>query len=189
MLSLSSIVVPIDGSDLSKTALPVGEQLARALGSTLTLLTSGWGSTVEELQAGLDAEAAKLDVPTAVSVVPDTFPATAIAHAVAGTDDAVVMATHGRSGIGKALLGSVAEDLLKVTERPVLLLGPSANPLPGHHRRRHGRVHRRRRHLGGHPPPRRPVGQGPRPVGAGRVGHQGRRHARTAPSPTTSCSP
>jgi nucleotide-binding universal stress UspA family protein len=130
MLSLSSIVVPIDGSDLSKTALPVGEQLARALGSTLTLLTSGWGSTVEELKAGLDAEAAKLDVPTAVSVVPDTFPATAIAHAVAGTDDAVVMATHGRSGIGKALLGSVAEDLLRATERPVLLLGPSASPLP-----------------------------------------------------------
>lgn len=127
---LSSIVVPIDGSELSKTALPVGEQLARALGSTLTLLTSGWGSTVEELQAELSAEAAKLDVPTATSVVPDTFPATAIAHAVAGTDDAVVMATHGRSGIGKALLGSVAEDLLKATERPVLLLGPSANPLP-----------------------------------------------------------
>jgi len=127
---LSSIVVPIDGSDLSKTALPVGEQLARALGSTLTLLTSGWGSTVEELQAELSAEAAKLEVETATSVVPDTFPATAISHAVAGTDDAVVMATHGRSGIGKALLGSVAEDLLKVTERPVLLLGPSANPLP-----------------------------------------------------------
>jgi nucleotide-binding universal stress UspA family protein len=127
---LSSIVVPIDGSDLSKTALPVGEQLARALGSTLTLLTSGWGSTVEELHAALEAEAARFDIPTAISVVPDTFPATAIAHAVAGTDDAVVMATHGRSGIGKALLGSVAEDLLKATERPVLLLGPSAAPLP-----------------------------------------------------------
>jgi len=130
MLSLSSIVVPLDGSDLSHTALPVGEQLARALGSGLTLLTSGWGSTVEELEASLAAEAAKLDVPTTISVVPDTFPATAIAHAVEGTEDAVVMATHGRSGIGKALLGSVAEDLLKVTERPVLLLGPSAEPLP-----------------------------------------------------------
>ena len=127
---LSSIVVPLDGSDLSKTALPVGAQLARALGSTLTLLTSGWGSTVEELEAGLAAEATRLDVPTSVSVVPDTFPATAISHAVAGGDDAVVMATHGRSGIGKALLGSVAEDVLKATERPVLLLGPSASQLP-----------------------------------------------------------
>ena len=130
MLSLSSIVVPIDGSDLSKTALPVGEQLARAIGGTLTLLTSGWGSTVEELEAALRTEAAKLDIPTTISVVPDTFPATAIAQAVAGSDDAVVMATHGRSGIGKALLGSVAEDLLKATERPVLLLGPAASPLP-----------------------------------------------------------
>jgi nucleotide-binding universal stress UspA family protein len=127
---LSSIVVPLDGSDLARTAIPVGEQLARALGATLSLLTSGWGSTVEELEASLAAEAARVDVPTSISVVPDTFPATAIAHAVAGTDDAVVMATHGRSGIGKALLGSVAEDLLKATERPVLLLGPSAAPLP-----------------------------------------------------------
>jgi nucleotide-binding universal stress UspA family protein len=127
---LSSIVVPLDGSDLARTAIPVGEQLARALGSTLTFLTSGWGSTVEELEAALAAEAAEVDVPTAISVVPDTFPATAISHAVEGTEDAVVMATHGRSGIGKALLGSVAEDLLKVTERPVLLLGPAARPLP-----------------------------------------------------------
>ena len=159
---LSSIVVPIDGSDLSKTALPVGEQLARALGSTLTLLTSGLG------QHGGGAPGRprrprprSSTCPTEVSVVPDTFPATAISHAVAGTDDAVVMATHGRSGIGKALLGSVAEDLLKVTERPVLLLGPSASPLPDHHRRRHGRLHRRRRHLGGDPPPRRPLGRRP----------------------------
>lgn len=127
---VSSIVVPLDGSDLSRTALPVGEQLARALGSTLTLLTAGWGSTVEELERDLSAEAAKLDVPTQVTVVPDTFPATAIHQAVSGTDDAVCMATHGRGGWGKALLGSVAEDLLKVTERPVLLLGPSAAPLP-----------------------------------------------------------
>ena len=55
---VSSIVVPLDGSDLSRTALPVGEQLARALGSTLTLLTAGWGSTVEELERDLSAEAA-----------------------------------------------------------------------------------------------------------------------------------
>jgi nucleotide-binding universal stress UspA family protein len=127
----SSIVVPLDGSDLARSALPVGEQLARALGSRVTLLTSGWGSTVEELEAALSAEAAQLDVATDISVVPDTVPATAIAKAVEGTEDAVVMATHGRSGLGKALLGSVAEDVLKATERPVLLLGPSATPGPG----------------------------------------------------------
>jgi nucleotide-binding universal stress UspA family protein len=127
---LSSIVVPLDGSDLSESAIPVGVQLARALDSTLTLLTSGWGSTVAELEQYLERHAARVDVETATTVVPDTFPATAISHAVSGTDDAVVMATHGRTGIGKALLGSVAEDVLKATDRPVLLLGPSATPLP-----------------------------------------------------------
>ena len=60
------------------------------------------------------------------SVVPDTFPATAISHSL-DEHGAVLMATHGRSGIGKALLGSVAEDVVKATERPVMLLGPSAS--------------------------------------------------------------
>jgi len=127
---VSSIVVPLDGSDLARSALPVGEQLARALDSRVILLTAGWGSTVGKLQQKLEAEAATLDVPTEVNVVPDTFPATAIHQAVSGTEDAVCMATHGRGGWGRALLGSVAEDLLKLTERPVLLLGPSAAPLP-----------------------------------------------------------
>lgn len=127
---LSSIVVPLDGSDLARRALPVGAQLAGALGSPLTLLTAGWGSTVAELEAMLSAEAARVDVQTQVRVVADTFPATAIHQSTSGTDDAVVMATHGRSGLGKALLGSVAEDLLKATSRPVLLLGPAAEAAP-----------------------------------------------------------
>ncbi len=122
----SILVVPLDGSDLARIALPVGEQLARAFGGSVLLLTSGWGSTVEELEANLSREAAALDVPTTTSVVPDTFPATAIAQAAdAAPDTVVVMATHGRSGIGRALLGSVAEDVLRGTDRPVTLVGPS----------------------------------------------------------------
>lgn len=125
----SILVVPLDGSDLARSALTVGEQLARAFGGSVLLLTSGWGSTVEELEAQLAAEAQRLEVPTSTSVVPDTFPATAIAQA-AGADPeaAVVIATHGRSGIGRALLGSVAEDVLRATDRPVTLVGPSTRP-------------------------------------------------------------
>ncbi len=128
---MSSIVVPLDGSDLARSALPVAQDLAHSLDSSVVLLTSGWGSTVEELQAGLEAQAAELDVATTTSVVPDTFPATAIVQAVKDTDDAIVMATHGRTGLGKALLGSVAEDVLKGTDRPVVLLGPASAPQPG----------------------------------------------------------
>ena len=38
------------------------------------------------------------------------------------------MATHGRSGLGRALLGSVAETVLQRTDHPVILIGPDAAP-------------------------------------------------------------
>lgn len=124
--STPSIVVPLDESSLSETALPVADELAGALGATVVLLTAGWGSTTEALGEYLEARATTLTSPRTTSVVPDTFPATAVAEAVGGTDDVVVMATHGRSGIGKALLGSVAEDVVRRSDRPVVLVGPGA---------------------------------------------------------------
>lgn len=124
--SIASIVVPLDESALSETALPVADELAAALDATVVVLTAGWGSTTEALGEYLDARASTLTSPHVSRVVPDTFPATAIAESVDGTDDVIVMATHGRSGIGRALLGSVAEDVLKRCERPVVLIGPHA---------------------------------------------------------------
>ncbi|MCE2808759.1 MAG: universal stress protein, partial [Actinobacteria bacterium] len=123
---INAIVVPLDGSELSHTAVPFANEIAAALDSSVLLLASGWGSTVEELQSYLNEKATSLSVPFDTSVVPDTFPATAIADAVMDTEDAIVMATHGRTGFGKALLGSVAEDVLKRSDHPVLLVGPAA---------------------------------------------------------------
>jgi nucleotide-binding universal stress UspA family protein len=127
--SITSIVVPLDESSLSETALPVADELATALGASILCMTAGWGSTTEELSDYLTAKAATLQAPHSTAVAPDTFPATAIAEA-AGDGSLVVMATHGRSGVGKALLGSVAEDLLKRSDRPVVLLGPHAHTGP-----------------------------------------------------------
>lgn len=129
---LKTIVVPLDGSELSESVLPVVRDLAHRLGAGVTLLTTGWGSTADELQAYLDGRAALLgEGPVATDVVADRFPAPAIVEAVeAAPEGGVVMATHGRSGLGKALLGSVAEDVLKDAHRPVLLLGPKAEPRP-----------------------------------------------------------
>ena len=38
--------------------------------------------------------------------------------------DLIVVGTHGRTGLGKLLLGSVAEDILRHAARPVLTVGP-----------------------------------------------------------------
>ena len=47
--SINSIVVPLDESSLSESALPVADELATALGASILCLTAGWGSTTEEL--------------------------------------------------------------------------------------------------------------------------------------------
>jgi nucleotide-binding universal stress UspA family protein len=48
--------------------------------------------------------------------------------------DLVVMATHGRTGVRRAVLGSVAGHVLRTGKTPLLLVGPSAHvapPVPG----------------------------------------------------------
>ena len=40
--------------------------------------------------------------------------------------DAICIASHGRSGITRALVGSVADKLLRATRKPVLVLRPSS---------------------------------------------------------------
>jgi nucleotide-binding universal stress UspA family protein len=53
-----------------------------------------------------------------------------------GPGDALLcMSSHGRSGLGAAVLGSTAEDVLRRTDRPVLVVGREcARPWPGHRR-------------------------------------------------------
>jgi nucleotide-binding universal stress UspA family protein len=43
--------------------------------------------------------------------------------------DVIVIGTHGRRGLARALLGSVAENVIRTTYRPVLTIhGPSTTP-------------------------------------------------------------
>ncbi|HXR15888.1 MAG TPA: universal stress protein [Terriglobales bacterium] len=44
--------------------------------------------------------------------------------------DLIVMGTHGRTGIGKALLGSIAEEVFRTASCPVLTVGPEATTSP-----------------------------------------------------------
>ena len=46
--------------------------------------------------------------------------------------DLIVLGTHGRTGIAKALLGSVTEKIFRQTSCPVLTVGPGAAPRANH---------------------------------------------------------
>ncbi len=57
-------------------------------------------------------------------------PASAIVEAArVGKADLIVMTTHGRSGLGRLILGSVAEAVLRGTTAPILLVRVSGAPV------------------------------------------------------------
>ena len=128
----SNILVPLDGSGLAERALPYATRLLDAAHGRLTLFhaTSDVGMTTHpnhemDIAVGLEALAArqtKDGVLTGTHVVHGD-PASAILDAArAAHNDLIVMSTHGRSGLGRWLCGSVAEDVLRQVEVPLLLI-------------------------------------------------------------------
>jgi nucleotide-binding universal stress UspA family protein len=125
---LTQILVPLDGSPLADRALPYAVALGRATGARLTLLHVTATSEAEEAAAALDARAEQVRaggviVDARVYLIADGQVADAILR-VAREDaaDLIVMSTHGRSGIGRWIYGSVADRVLGLAQTPVLLV-------------------------------------------------------------------
>jgi nucleotide-binding universal stress UspA family protein len=137
------VIVPLDGSPVAEAILPFILEIAGPLDMDVVLLRVVQpippqvieGSphfVVEDVEARLQ-EAADYLEPLAVdlrakairvrTVVRRGEPSAEIAAAVheAGAD-LVAMTTHGRSGLGRLLFGSVAEAVLRHSEVPVFLM-------------------------------------------------------------------
>jgi nucleotide-binding universal stress UspA family protein len=90
----------------------------RTVSEAETYLT---GVRARLVQSGLDA------VDTSVWYGP---PAEAIVDAARFRGaDLIVMSSHGRSGLGRLVLGSVAETVLRGTRVPILLIRPGEAPI------------------------------------------------------------
>lgn len=149
-LSFQRILVPLDGSPLSETELDLAEAMARLFDAELLLVrvvaypveiaSPYLPHTVQMNQQIVDEArdvahkylhdaAARLQadgfgVRTFVKV--DAQPGHAIAHVVDEEEaDLVVMATHGRGGIQRALLGSTTDKVIRGVHVPVLVRRPS----------------------------------------------------------------
>ena len=78
-----------------------------------------------ELKARTHPGAAGLGITTELEVVVHESAATAICTAAARMGaDAIVMASHGRSGITRAVLGSQTDKVVRDAKRPVLVVPP-----------------------------------------------------------------
>ena len=147
MLQLSSVLVPLDGSSFAEQALPLARQLAKASSAVLRLAyvhtpSTTWDPGVEfsmfdpEIErqvrerelaylgniakrmvngGGLHVECVLLNGSIAEALV-DYVERT-------GTD-LVVMTSHGRGGVGRLVLGNVADQLVLKLHTPVLVLRP-----------------------------------------------------------------
>ena len=128
-LSVSHVLVPIDGSELSLRALPTARALAARLGADVQSISI---ATDEDDAARLRTiSAAMLDVDAhdeRVSVLVGDDPADAIVRRADELSPSVVcMSTHGRGRLSGALIGSVARSLVQRLPEPVVVLGPSAD--------------------------------------------------------------
>lgn len=146
LLPVRRILVTLDGSRFSEEALAPALELARATGAKLSLLevVTRYTGLVRLLHpAERTAEAAEQFLrevrhrippelgPVDVRVVENANAAAGIAgEARRGDVDLIAMATHGRGGLRRLLLGSVAESVVRSSRVPVLLYRPAGFPAP-----------------------------------------------------------
>lgn len=146
----SRIVVPLDGSDLAEQALAAAEDLAQTMGTAMHLIrviefpassfTYVYGSMMESEAVALQLEDERTTAEAYLQEMAQALAArgirttTEVRHGVAIQElvdamqpgDLYVIASHGRSGVARWFLGSVAEEIVRRATVPVLLVRAKA---------------------------------------------------------------
>jgi nucleotide-binding universal stress UspA family protein len=126
-----TVIVPLDGSRLAETALKPAVVVASRTGAEILVLSVVRDSSKEDARQGYLRTLTDqiTTVPVRCVVTLGAEPAAVIADAAVEHDPSIVcMSTHGRGGFARALLGSDAEDVMRRTAGPVLLMGPHTDP-------------------------------------------------------------
>src|SRR5262245_1589059 len=141
----SNVLIATDGSELAQKAVAYGLDLAKAFGARVTAVTvtdiypTGpyapipLPSLIEHYEAAAALSAAnilsavgdaatKLGVPCTTMHVKDQRPAEGILDAASQSGcDLIVLASHGRRGMQRLLLGSQAQKVVALSTLPVLI--------------------------------------------------------------------
>ena len=152
---LKSIIVPLDGSELAESVLPMVAGIAKKLNLAITLFRSysvpyslysyGHGFYAFDIQQFMTdlrdearhylenkaAEITELGVDKVSCVTIEGFGAGEIIKIGRETPNSfIAMCSHGRSGVKRWALGSVTESVVRHSDKPVLVLRPASMP-PG----------------------------------------------------------
>jgi len=138
MAGLKRILVPLDGSECAENVLPMVEQLATELKASIALLRVAYAYTfpgtdpteaevkvvreaeeyLRNIEDRLKAKGFKVDSHVRYGHDAEEI----LDHAAEKDIDFIAMTTHGRSGVKRFLLGSVAEKLLRHSPKPIFLV-------------------------------------------------------------------
>jgi len=144
--TLKSIIVPLDGSELAESAVPMAAELARKLQLEVSLFRAYhipyYAYTDDEASLGVDynelikgvcdeateylqrkaTEVKKLGVEKVSFVTQEGFAADEIiALGRKNPDSLIAMCSHGRTGVKRWVLGSVTEAVVRHSGNPVLV--------------------------------------------------------------------
>jgi nucleotide-binding universal stress UspA family protein len=137
------ILVPVDGSAFAESALPTALELSRRTDAVIWLamvnqpagLIGGWEeafqSTHIAYMESLEGKVAEVAARPASTALLDGDVADALCQEALRSDsDLIVMSTHGRGGLTRVWLGSVADAVVRQSSTPVLLVRPPEGEQP-----------------------------------------------------------
>jgi nucleotide-binding universal stress UspA family protein len=140
------ILVPLDGSALAESAVATAVEMGRPGRATLILVRAAEAHTfpgtdpieaqvdvvreAEDYLAGVTGRLKQQGLANVETSVWYGPAAAAIVDAArARKADLIVMTTHGRGGLSRLIVGSVAESVLRGTTTPILLLRAPQAPI------------------------------------------------------------
>lgn len=143
-----NVLVPLDGSNLAESVLPVAISLAQKLSSHITLLhiieqdapaevhNDHHITAVEEAQTYLDQIREKsfkrFSIPVDIHVHEDpeaNVSQSIIEHASDEfRPDLILLCSHGKGGMRNLLFGNIAQQVLAASRIPVLVIKPAESP-------------------------------------------------------------
>ena len=145
-MKLEKILVPLDGSTLAEAAIETAFDLAAGAHVTYTLIRAAHAHTlpsadptgaqvevVRQAEEYLDTTRERLAqrgiTNVSTSVWYGSAAAAIIESARVNKADLIVMSSHGRSGLGRLIMGSVAEAVLRGTTVPVCIVRAPGAPI------------------------------------------------------------
>jgi nucleotide-binding universal stress UspA family protein len=142
------ILLATDLSETSELATQKAIALAAALGATviaLTVIDPGWmrvggrparvdqvRAERERMMARLVSLARRSGVRCEYLIWVGEASESILESAQSESANLIVVGSHGRKGVGRFLIGSVSDEVIRHSPVPVLVVGPSGAPTEGH---------------------------------------------------------